>query len=56
MFYISENDLETNETLEAEDIGKPAILVNGCILIVESAEKAKEVERMLAEDNRKQGK
>lgn len=55
MFIISETDLETHETLEKSDLGRPAILIRGCIMIMQSEEKAKDLERLLKQDNERGG-
>jgi len=47
MFKISKQDIERSDSLDDTDLGKPAIIINGCIMLFSSEERAKECEEIL---------
>lgn len=52
MFKISKQDIEHSDSLDDTDLGKPAIIINGCIMLFSSEERAKECIDILNKDNK----
>lgn len=52
MFKISKQDIERSDSLDDMDLDKSAIIINGCIMLFSSEERAKECENIINKDNK----